>query len=87
MKKLAAVLAGVVLACGTPGVDTPPETLCVPQGWTFVSFYNGGAHTGDHMVMVEGAPDKPRVFRVQHTRYNTNGEFMLIAEHGAGECK
>ena len=25
--------------------------------------------------------------RAQHTRYNTNGEFMLIAEHGAGECK
>ena len=87
MKKLAAVLAGFVLAC-VPA-DSPQQSSsmqCLPDGWTFVSYYDdgGGMHTVSHVVMVQGAPTHPRVFRVDRV---SGGKSTLVAEHGAGECK
>ena len=78
MKKLAAVLAGVVLACAP--ANAQPRKTCLPAGWTFVSYTPGCGHVQEHTVLLKGSPVTPRVFQAQSC-----GRVELIMEHGACE--
>lgn len=84
MKRVIAVLCGVVLACVPSGRQSSDgDKICLASGQTFVS-YNSETHRAlEKITIVEGEPESPAVYRVL---YADGAVRLTIGEHGSDVC-
>lgn len=84
MKRIIAVLYGVVLAC-VPNTkrSIAGDTICLPHRQTFVSYHNETSLAHEKITIVEGEPELPAVYRVL---YADGAVRLTIGEHGSDVC-